>query len=88
MIFHFKIMPRTKITPKIISEDDLIDIKDAPAKFGRGWSIRSIYRKIENGDLVEGMHFIDDASTSSQKRIIKLIIPAIQRLRATARHER
>jgi hypothetical protein len=76
-----------KIKPEI-SENNLIDINQASEKLGRGWSARSIYRKIDNGELEEGIHFIDDASPSSKKRIIKLIVSAIQELRATVRHQR
>lgn len=81
-------MPKTKSVTKEILEDNLIDINQAPEKFGRGWSVRSIYRKIDNGELEEGVHFIDDASPSSKKRIIKLIVSAIQLRRATVRHQR
>jgi hypothetical protein len=81
-------MPKTKLKSKEILTDNLVDIKEAPDRFGRGWSVRSVYRRIENGELSEGVHFIDDASPASKKRIIKLIISAIQELRGIARHQR
>lgn len=81
-------MPKTKLKATCVLSEDLLDINQAPEKLGRGWSVRSICRKIDNGELEEGIHFIDDASPSSKKRIIKLILSAIQELRATVRHQR
>jgi hypothetical protein len=80
-------MPRTKLKPKIL-ETDLVDIKQAASKFGRGWSARSVMRKIEAGDLLEGKHFIDDAPKNGERRSIKLIISGIQDLRGIPRYER
>ena len=81
-------MPKTKLKSPALKTEDLVDIHDASSCFGRGWSNRTIYRRIENGNLIEGLHYIDDAPPNSKKRLIKLIKPAIQELRGTARHER
>lgn len=68
--------------------DDLVDIRDALEVFGRGWSPRSISRRIQEGLLIEGRHYIDDASPGSKLRLIKLIKPEIEKLRRTPRRQR
>lgn len=85
-LFLERKVPKIKSQP--INSKDLIDIHQAVEIFGRGWSDRSIYRKIESGELIESIHFIDDTSPNSKKRLIKLIKPAIEKLRGTRRHER
>lgn len=76
-------MKKTKI-----KSEDLIPIKQAYEKFGDGWHPRTIYRRIEDGELIEGIHFINDARTNSVRRRIKLIKPAIEEMRGTLIYQR
>jgi hypothetical protein len=69
-------MPRTKTIK--IAPGDLVSIADAPATFGKGWSRRSILRRIESGEFREGTHWIDEARKGSVHRRIKLVKPAIE----------
>lgn len=75
-------------TKKRIDSKDLVHISDAPQLLGEGWSRSSIERKIKNEELLEGIHFVDESSTSSKKRIIKLVIPEIEKLRSVPAHQR
>ena len=69
-------MPRTKTIK--IAPGDLVSIADAPATFGKGWSRRSILRRIDAGEFLEGTHWIDEAPTGSAVRRIKLVKSAIE----------
>jgi hypothetical protein len=71
-----------------IKSDDLIDIKSAKDLFGKGWSTSSITRRINNGELKEGKHYINDASVNSKQRKIKLIISGIEKFRGTLSYQR
>jgi hypothetical protein len=68
--------------------ENLVDIRDAFEVFGRGWSPRSVTRRIQNGLLVEGKHYIDDAPSGSKLRLIKLVKPEIEKLRLIPRRQR
>ena len=81
-------MPKTKLLNQDIREKDLIDIKEAPRILGRGYSRKSIDRRIKSGEFIEGIHWINDASINSKYRIIKMNVDAIRQLRATPSHQR
>ena len=71
-----------------IKSDDLIDINSAKDLFGKGWSKSSILRRIDNHELIEGKHYINDASVNSKQRKIKLIISGIEKFRGTLSYQR
>lgn len=73
---------------KRFKADDLVPLKEAPSIFGDGWSRRSILRRIENNELKEGEHYINDAPPSSSRRKIKLIISGIEAWRGTLSYKR
>lgn len=66
-----------------ITPDNLIPIKDAGKIFGKGWGRNSILRRIDNGELKEGYHWINDGL--SGRRLIKLVITSINEFRASCR---
>ena len=55
-----------------------VDIDKAGRYLGRGWSRSSILRRIDSGELIEGVHWIDDSPMTSPRRRIKLNILAIE----------
>lgn len=81
-------MPKTNLLKPIIKEQDCVTIDEAHKLLGRGYSRRSILRRIESGEFVEGEHWVNDASPHSKKRNIKINLEAIRRLRATPTHQR
>ena len=58
---------------------DYINVEDASRLFGRGWSVSSVYRRIDSGELVEGKHYVNSARPNSQRRSIKLLRQAIEK---------
>lgn len=81
-------MPKTKLLIQNIKEENLIDIKDAPRILGRGYSRKSIDRRIKSGEFIEGTHWINDAPVNSKYRIIKINVVAIRQLRVIPSHQR
>jgi hypothetical protein len=71
---------KTKIT---IKPEDLLTIAQTHQKLGKGFSRKSIMRRIESGDWAEGVHYIDDARSDSRLRSIKINITAVQEWRST-----
>jgi hypothetical protein len=70
-------MPRAKQAIQI-TPDELVSISNAPEVFGKGWSRRSILRRIDSGEFREGVHWIDDAPRDCTIRRIKLVKSAIE----------
>lgn len=85
---NIKSMPKTNLLKPTIKEEDCVTIDEAYKLLGRGYSRRSILRRIESGEFTEGEHWINDASPYSKKRNIKINLEAIRRLRATPTHQR
>jgi hypothetical protein len=77
--------PRNK---PIIRPEDLLTIGQTAEKLGKGFSYKSIQRRIACGDWVEGYHFIDDAPSYSKLRSIKINLPAVLEWRSTPAAER
>jgi hypothetical protein len=71
-----------------INPEDLLTIGQTSQKLGKGFSRKSISRRIEAGDWVEGIHFIDDAPSYSKLRSIKINLPAVIEWRSTPAAER
>ncbi|NEQ26935.1 MAG: hypothetical protein F6K28_49525 [Microcoleus sp. SIO2G3] len=67
----------------IVNEDDLITIQECYQKLGQGFSRRTILRRIESGEFEEGVHWVNVASVSSKKRIIKINMAALRELIST-----
>lgn len=81
-------MPKTKLLKSTIKEENCVTLEEAYTALGRGYSPRNIIRRIDSGELVEGLHWINDGSKYSKKRIIKINLEAIRELRATPTHQR
>jgi hypothetical protein len=60
-------------------QEEWVNIKDAIERLGRGWSRNSIKRRIEQGQLKEGIHYRDDRLPQSIYSTYKLNITAIVR---------
>jgi hypothetical protein len=71
-----------------IRPEDLLTISQASEKLGKGFSYKSIQRRIAAGDWIEGIHFIDDAPSYSKLRSIKINLPAVLEWRSTPAAER
>lgn len=67
---------------KLPAHAELVTIEEASAKLGRGFSRRSILRRIDSGEWQEGLHWIDDRRMGSTKRIIKINLTAVMELRS------
>jgi hypothetical protein len=67
---------------KLPANAELVPIEEASAKLGRGFSRRSILRRIDSGEWQEGIHWIDDRRMGSTKRIIKINLTAVMELRS------
>ncbi len=78
---------RLKNKPTIKSED-LLTIGQTSQKLGKGFSRKSITRRIKAGDWVEGIHYIDDAPSYSKLKSIKINLPAVLEWRSTPAAER
>lgn len=79
-------MPKTKLAP--IPTEHLFSIDYVASRLGRGYSRRSQLRRIESGEWIEGVHWIDDRRKGSQRRVIKINIKAISELRSQLAGER
>lgn len=62
---------------------ELVTIDEAAQRLGKGYSRRSIFRRIDSGEWKEGEHWIDDRRQDSDRRIIKINLTAVQELRET-----
>lgn len=74
-------MPRSKmLTPPPM---ELVTIEEAAERLGRGYSRSSVYRRIESGEWMEGVHWVNDCRAGAKKRIIKINLAAIEEVRRT-----
>lgn len=74
---------KPKQLPRIPDNAEPVDISEASKRLGKGYSRRSIFRRIESGEWVEDLHWIDDCPQNSARRIIKINLTAINELRAS-----
>jgi hypothetical protein len=74
---------KTAAKPTLPSDAELVTIDEATQRLGKGYSRRSIFRRIESGEWVEGLHWIDDRPLNSSRRIIKINLTAVNELRST-----
>jgi hypothetical protein len=72
----------------LVNENELVTIEECHTKLGRGFSPRTILRRIESGEYKEGTHWVNVASVASKKRIIKINMAAIRELISTPSYER
>lgn len=72
-----------KTAPKqtLPSDAELLTIDEAAQRLGKGYSRRSIFRRIDSGEWTEGIHWIDDRRQDSDRRIIKINLTAVNELR-------
>jgi hypothetical protein len=61
--------------------DDLLTVKKAADILGMGFSRSSIMRRIESGEWVEGVHWIDDRRQGALRRVIKINLSEVQKHR-------
>lgn len=66
-------MPKSKIQPGNIN--DLLTLEELYAKLGKGFSPRTLRRKIKNGEYKQGVHYF---RTGGVNGIIKVDLLAIQ----------
>jgi hypothetical protein len=79
-------MPRKtapQLPPTLTTEAELVTIEEASDRLGKGYSRRSIFRRIQSGDWQEGIHWIDDRQVGSSNRLIKINLTAVQLWRST-----
>lgn len=60
---------------------ELVTLAEAARTLGRGFSRRSILRRIDSGEWVEGQHWIDDRRTGATNRQIKINLTAVMQWR-------
>lgn len=73
--------PRKKIKSSLSPNAELVTIEQASMHLGKGFSRRSILRRIDEGEWEEGIHWIDDRRVGSTRRIIKINLTAVMELR-------
>jgi hypothetical protein len=73
----------TQRPAKLPPDAELLSIPEASKQLGKGYSRRSIFRRISSGEWIEGVHWIDDRSQNSARRIVKINLTAVNELRAT-----
>jgi hypothetical protein len=74
-------MSRKKITYEINSED-LVPLRKAVEKLG--YSTSTMKRRIESGDWVEGLHWVNDAAKNAKCRKILVNIKEVNKLRTVS----
>jgi hypothetical protein len=60
-----------------------IPLRQAVEQLGKGYSRRTILRRIDTGEWLEGVHWIDDRRTGSSRRLIKINLEAVEKWRKT-----
>lgn len=78
-------MPKVK---ELIQAIHLVTVREASQLLGRGYSRRSITRRIESGEWVEGKHWVDDRRVGATRRIIKINLNEIMKTRSQLAGER
>lgn len=78
-----KLNPRSEI-----KSESLVNIHQASRILGSGFSRSSIIRRIESGEWVEGIHWIDDRRQGALRRVIKINLSEVQKHRVIPAGER
>ncbi|MEH2070003.1 MAG: hypothetical protein V7K47_17890 [Nostoc sp.] len=68
-------MPKVKLKPNDIDESKLLTLKQVHDEMGKGYSPRTIRRKIADGIYKQGTHYFRTGGTEG---IIKIYLPAIK----------
>jgi hypothetical protein len=68
-------MPKSKLKAGDINESDLFTLDEVHAKLGRGYSPRTLRRRIANGEYKQGVHYF---RTGGVNGIIKVYLPLIK----------
>ncbi|MBW4479690.1 MAG: hypothetical protein KME54_23300 [Tolypothrix brevis GSE-NOS-MK-07-07A] len=68
-------MPSSKLKPDDIDELSLLTLEEVHAKLGKGYSPRSIRRRIANGEYKQGIHYFRTGGVSG---LIKIHLPSIK----------
>lgn len=61
---------------------DLVTLREAVEILGVGFSRSSIIRRIESGEWIEGIHWIDDRRQNALRRVIKVNLSEVQKYRS------
>ncbi len=67
-------MPKVKLKPNDLNEENLRTLKEVHKELGKGYSPRTIRRRIADGVYKQGVHFF---RTGGVDGIIKIHIPSI-----------
>jgi len=67
----------TQRPAKLPPDAELLSIPEAYEQLGKGYSRRSIFRRISSGEWIEGLHWIDDRPQNSARRIIARSLPLL-----------
>lgn len=68
-------MPKVKLKPDDIKNEDLVTLKEAHEQLGKGYSPRTIRRKIADGVYKKGVHYF---RTGGVDGLIKVHLPSIR----------
>ncbi|NJP12681.1 MAG: hypothetical protein HC866_27125 [Leptolyngbyaceae cyanobacterium RU_5_1] len=68
---------------KLPDHAELVSLEEASKRLGRGFSRRSMLRRIDSSEWQEGIHWIDDRRPGSSKRLIKINLTAVSEWRTT-----
>ena len=70
-------------SPELSIDAELVTIEEATKRLGKGFSRRSILRRIDRSEWVEGVHWIDDRQQGNINRLIRINLTAVQLWRST-----
>ncbi|MCC5620804.1 hypothetical protein [Nostoc sp. CHAB 5715] len=68
-------MPRTKLHPKDLDENDLLTLVELHSRLGAGYHPRTVKRLIQKGKLIQGLHYF---RTNGNTGLIKISLTAMK----------
>jgi hypothetical protein len=68
-------MPKVKLKAGDIQESDLLTLEEVYIKLGKGYSPRTLRRKIQSGEYIQGVHYF---RTGGVNGLIKIHLPSIK----------
>jgi len=69
-------------------ETELVTVDEASRRLGKGFSRRSIVRRIDRGEWIEGVEWVDDRHKGAINRQIRINLVAVQAWRQKPATER
>lgn len=76
-------MPRAKLKPKMPDLSEIVDLETAAVQLGKGFSLKSMMRRIESGEWQEGIHWFDCRRMGTSRRRIRINLEAVRESWAT-----